>query len=134
MILCDGQLNDDKHKLYMKLDEIFPTTIDEVLLLTEGSELQILREGKWITGKFDKNIRIDQPTHMQGDGQAHAHVLGRKGNELGVINIDGTSSHGSIFKLHDKDAEALRARGFNVPPTNLVEWLLQNAMPGLLLG
>ncbi|CAM2158195.1 conserved protein of unknown function (plasmid) [Pararobbsia alpina] len=117
----------------MKLEELFPETLEEVFLLPHNQVLETLREGKWITGRFAGNIRLDQPTHLHGDGQPHAHVLGRKGNELGVVNLDGTASHGSKFKLHDKDAAALRARGFNVSPDNLVEWMSISIMPQVLL-
>ena len=37
-------------------------------------------EGKWISGRFDRNIRIDHPTH--GVWQTHAHVLGRRDEVL----------------------------------------------------
>ncbi|NUX59291.1 hypothetical protein [Paraburkholderia youngii] len=117
----------------MKLEELFPTTLEGVFLLAQNQVLEALQEGKWITGRFEANIRIDQPTHLHGDGQPHAHVLGRKGNELGVVNLDGTASHGSKFKLHDKDAAALRARGFDVSPDNVVEWLFISTMPLVLL-
>lgn len=105
--------------------------IDEVMLTSDGCSVEVLTEGrKWVSGRFDKNIGIDQPSHLAGKnlapGQApaqpHAHVLGRKGDELGVVNMDGSSSHGSKFKLHPTDADALRQRDFKIPPTNLVEW------------
>jgi hypothetical protein len=91
-----------------------------------------LREGRWIPGRFDKNIRIDQPTH--GVGQTHAHVLGRKGEELGVVNFDGSASHGTKCRLSDTDANALRAKGFQIPSGNIVEWVLLAGEYRLLLG
>jgi hypothetical protein len=118
----------------MKIEELFPKALDEIFVVPQHQTLEALQEGKWITGRFDNNIRIDQPTHLHGDGQTHAHVLGRKGNELGVVNLDGTGSHGSKLKLHDKDADALRARGFEVPLSNLVEWLVIGTMPTVILG
>jgi hypothetical protein len=117
----------------MKLEELVPT-IDEVFIFNQpGRECEVLREGQWIRGRFDRNIRIDHPVH--GVGQTHAHILGRKGNELGVVNIDGTASHDTKMRLSDKDAKALVARGFNTRPDNIVEWHVLPEQPTqLLLG
>ena len=41
----------------------------------------------------------------------------------GVVNVDGSPNHGTKFKLHDTDADALRSRGFKISSDNLVEWL-----------
>lgn len=129
----------------MKLHELYdqsarPAYLDEVLLAdspTSPHRVQTLNEErKWVDGRFPKNLGIDQPSHLHGDGQTHAHVLGRRGNELGVINFDGTASHGTKMKLHKKDAEALRDRGFKVRPDNIVEWLLQPSLSisSIILG
>ena len=124
----------------MKLDELFPRpqmlpeTLDSVFIRHENHTLELLEEGKWVAGRFERNIRIDHPTHLHGNGQVHAHVLGRKGDELGVVNFDGTASHGSRFRLHGRDASALRALGFEVPLDNIVEWMLLCDMPVLLFG
>src|SRR2546423_1197172 len=91
---------------------LYPPILDQVLITEDGEGFDLLREGNWVTGRFDRNIRIDHPTH--GAGQTHAHVLGRKGMEIGVVNIDGTGSHGTRCRLPDADAEALRARGFSI--------------------
>ena len=129
----------------MKVEEILnigDEYLDEVLVTQDGTTLEVLTEGrKWIPGRFDRNIGIDQPSHLAGQtrlpGQAsaqpHAHVLGRKGEELGVVNMDGSSSHGSRFKLHAADAEALRARGFQIPPTDIIEWTRLNVRARILL-
>jgi hypothetical protein len=118
--------------------ELEPNYLDEIFLVENvegGRHFEMLDEGrKWIRGRFDRNIGIDQPTHLHGAGQPHAHVLGRKGELLGVINFDGTASHSSKFNLHDKDADALRARGFTIPSNNIVEWAQEGVMPRLLLG
>jgi hypothetical protein len=107
--------------------------IDEVFLTPDGMSMEMLKEGKWVRGRFESNIRIDPPTH--GAGQTHAHVLGRKGSEVGVVNMDGSGSHGTKCRLSDEDADALRARGFNIAASNIVEWTLcANTMPRLLLG
>lgn len=106
--------------------------LDDVIVQTGTTSAERLDEGKWIKGRFDRSIRIDQPTH--GVGQAHAHVYGRKGGELGVVNFDGSASHGSKVRLSDEDADALRARGFTIPAGNIVEWLVLADQPSLLLG
>lgn len=109
----------------MKLAEInpIPSYLDEVLVVQPDLvHFGLLREGKVIPGRFPSSIRIDQPTHLHGDGDPHAHVFGRKGDQLGVVNFDGSGSHGSKFKLHDEDADALRARNFKIRADNLVEW------------
>lgn len=106
--------------------------LDEVLVSEDNATFERLDEGKWVKGRFDKNIRIDQPTH--GVGQSHAHVYGRKGNEIGVVNLDGSSSHGTQCRLSDEDADALRARGFPIRSSNIVEWIVLDTRPQLLLG
>ena len=112
----------------MKLSDLVqsgaPDFLDEVMLSEVGVAVEVLQESrKWVTGRFERNIGIDQPTHLAGDGKQHAHVLGRKGEELGVVNVDGSSRHGTKFKLHDTDADELRRRGFKIRADNLVEWL-----------
>jgi hypothetical protein len=106
-------------------------TIDKVLVTEGDLSFEQLDEGKWIKGRFDKGIRIDQPTH--GAGQTHAHVFGRKGTEIGVVNLDGSSSHGTKCRLSDEDAAALQARGFQIKAGNIVEWLVLINQPQLLL-
>ncbi|WP_375404243.1 hypothetical protein [uncultured Sphingomonas sp.] len=109
--------------------------IAAVTVTRDGATYQRLDEGKWISGRFDRNIRIDQPSHMAGGGKVHAHILGRKGDEVVVVNIDGTGSHGSKGILHPRDADALRGRGFDIPDDRIVEWMvLPDAGLELLLG
>ncbi|MEF2270572.1 hypothetical protein V3C40_27650 [Janthinobacterium sp. LS2A] len=127
----------------MKLHELYdmptpPPSLDEILLAdsptSPGSIWALNEERKWVNGRFERNIGIDQPSHLHGDGQAHAHVLGRRGKELGVVNLDGTASHGTKVRLHSKDADALRARGFTVRADNIVEWVKLGAMPNMIFG
>lgn len=106
--------------------------LDEVFVTQDGETAKVLQEGKWVSGRFERNIRIDQPTH--GVGQTHAHVLCRKGNEIGVVNFDGSASHGTKCRLSDADANALRASGFQISPGNIVEWVLIDGQFTLLLG
>jgi hypothetical protein len=102
-----------------------PPLLDEVLVVQPDLvQYGLLREGKVIPGRFPSSIRIDQATHLHGNADPHAHVFGRQGDELGVVNLDGTGSHGSKFKLHDKDADALRSQDFKIRPDNLVEWIV----------
>jgi hypothetical protein len=107
--------------------------LDEVFIVGEdGRHYERLDEGKWISGRFPSNIRLDHPTH--GAGQLHGHVHGRKGEELVIVNVDGTGSHGTKGKLHDLDAEALRSRGFSIRPDKIVEWIVLDVRAKLLLG
>lgn len=126
----------------MKLFELFGFSprslyLEQVYIVdatADGSSIQTLEEGKWIDGRFPSNIRIDQPTHLGGDGQAHAHVYGRRGNEIGVVNFDGTPSHGTKCELHPQDANALRGRGFSVRADNMVEWVKVGAVSNVIFG
>jgi hypothetical protein len=105
-----------------------------VLLADHGDgTYQRLDEGKWIDGRFPKGIRLDQPTHARGVGFVHGHVYGRKGQELVVVNFDGSGSHGSKGRLHPDDAEALRAHGFKIRNDRIVEWWLAPNPEGLQL-
>ena len=108
----------------MKVNEILTgySQLDEVAIAPDEANYEILREGKWVRGSFPTSIRIDQPT--SGAGQTHAHVFGRRGNELGVVNLDGTASHGTKMVLSQQDAAALTARGFKVPDDRVVEWIV----------
>ncbi len=101
----------------------------------DGVTAHLLREGKWISGRFERNIRIDQPTHFQGlQGQKHGTVYGRaRGNALVVVNLDGTASHGKKGRLSVKDAQALKAQGFNIRDDRMVEWVIVQDAPELLL-
>lgn len=97
-----------------------------------GEKLLKLDEGKWLSGRFDNNIRIDQATHLLG-GDPHAHVFGRKGDELVVVNLNGTSSHGKKGRLHPDDAEALRRHGFQIGTNRIVEWWIADVQGRVLL-
>jgi hypothetical protein len=97
-------------------------TITNIAVSNDGLRLQQIYEGKWISGRFDRNIRLDQATHLLGDGQPHAHVFGRKGDEIVAVNLDGTGSHGSKGRLHPDDAGVLRARGYEIPTDRIIEW------------
>jgi hypothetical protein len=110
----------------MKIEEVLTglPVVEELIIIVDGDCYETLTEGKWIIGRFKNNIRIDRPTH--GAGQVHAHilVLGRRGNELGVINLDGTASHGTKMVLSQEDATALQARDFVIPPNRVIEWFM----------
>lgn len=117
----------DKMRRYMDIiKECFPEEgeLPEItdIFVAEGSDWMMLNEGKWVSGRFPGNIRIDQATHMAGQGQVHGHVHDRKGRQLVVVNLDGTGSHGSKGILHPKDADALIDRGFTIRADRIVEW------------
>lgn len=109
-----------------------PPFIENVYIVSDEENYELYEDRKWVKGRFENNIGLDQPTH--GRGQQHAHVLGRKGDEILAVNRDGSSSHGKPGKLHKKDAEALRARGFDIPSNNIVEWILLPEKQQLLFG
>ena len=70
-----------------------------------------------------------------GLGRRTRTSMGRKGDEIGVVNFDDSASHGTICKLSDDDdAAALRKRGFTIGPGNIVEWIVLPTQPQLLLG
>ena len=102
----------------------------------DGVSGQVLHEGKWIDGRFERNIRVDFPTHFQGlQGQKHASVYGRNGREeLVVVNLDGTASHGKKGRLTVDDAEALKALGFKIRDDRMVEWIALPNAPQFLLA
>ena len=106
--------------------------LTEIATSDAENRLQILVEGQWIGGRFDRNIRIDHPTH--GVGQTHAHIYARNGQEWGVVNLDGSSSHGTRCTLHRDDAEALRAKGFKIKRGNIVEWVAIQGTYKLFFG
>jgi hypothetical protein len=56
-------------------------------------------------------------------GMAGTHVFGCKNDELGVVNLDGTASHGSKVRPHDDDVAELRRRGYRIPAISIVEWV-----------
>lgn len=108
--------------------------ITDVLFTGDDETFQQLREGRWVSGRFHGNIRIDQPTDRHGEGQQHAHVYGRNSKQqLVAVHFDGTASHGTRGRLHPRDADALRAQGFEIPQNNIVEWTVVEDPPGLLL-
>lgn len=111
-----------------------PPYLDEVIITEDGENMKTLTEGKWIDGRFKRNIRVDQNTHMQS-GDKHFHVYGRKGNLIGALKADGTKSHGGkSFKLPDGDADVLRGLGVPVPKNNIIEWIEIGGTAELLLG
>lgn len=114
----------------MELDQ----TLDEIIIYnTSTDETHLIQEGKWIKTTTSNKIRIDKPTH--GAGQTHAHIYGRKGKEMGVVNLDGTASHGKPMTLPKKDAETLTAHGFNIRSDHKVEWIISPELTyKLLLG
>ncbi|MCC2977166.1 hypothetical protein LK533_10840 [Sphingomonas sp. PL-96] len=65
----------------------------------------------------------------------HAHVYGRKGGQLAVVNANGTGSHGSKGRLHPRDADALAKQGFNIRADRIVEWwVVPDLGPEILYG
>lgn len=121
-------------RLFPESEEETPPLLElDSLFISENSEtVELFEGGNWVSGRFDGNIRIDQPP--TSFGMRHAHIYGRKGNLVGVVNVNGTGSHGSKFTLAKKDASALRAKGFKIPNNRVVEWIVIDEVPELLLG
>ena len=107
-------------------------SLDQIIVSTDGETVEVLCERIWITGRFDRNVGIDNAT--DGLGQKQAHVLGRKGDQLVIVNLEGAASDGTQGRLHDKDAAALRAKGFEIHPGHLVTWNVLPDAPELLIG
>ena len=100
--------------------------LDEVYI-TVGNNSYLLEGRKWVSGRFDRNIGIDATDYGAGPENAkHAHIHGRKGNLLGIFKANGTGSHGTKFRLHSDDIEALRAQGFEIRDDGIVEWISLN--------
>lgn len=106
--------------------------LDEVFVTEDGINITILREGKEYKGSFEKSIRVDNPTH--GVVMRHAHVFGRKGNQIVAVNVDGSGSHGTKGRIPEKDADKLRSLGFKIPANRMVEWTVVKDAPAILLG
>ena len=115
-------------------DYIDPPLIS-VVALERPDELLRLDEGKWIDGRYDRNIRMDRDTHFSDadDNARHAHVYGRhdRNAALVVIRQNDSSSHGKPGNLHKRDADALRAQGIKVRDDNIVEWVEIERCDGL---
>lgn len=48
--------------------------VAKVNATTDGKAFQRLDEGERISGRFSRNIGIDQPTKVAGDGKGHAQI------------------------------------------------------------
>lgn len=98
------------------------------------SACHVLVEGKWLSAKFDRDIRVDRNTHLRSN-EMHAHIYDRKGNLLGAVTQAGQRSHKCApFTLDAKQANALRDMGFEIPKSNIVEVAWENDTRQLLLG
>jgi len=88
---------------------------------------ELLAEGQWIDGRYENNIRIDRDTHFSNAGpdNRHAHVYGRtdRSQALVAVRQSGEASHALKGILHKKDVAALRAKGFNIPMSGIIEWV-----------
>jgi len=107
---------------------LYGPTIRVVGIIYEDDRLLALDEGKWVNGRFDRNIRIDRNTHFHSTDAngLHAHIYGRRDRDkaLVAVKFDGSKSHGLGGKLHPDDAEALRGQGFNIPRGNIIEFVV----------
>lgn len=106
--------------------------LDSVIISTDSENYLLHEDRKWISGRFPRNIGIDKANY--GAGQEHAHIYGRKGNQVVVVNFDGTRSHGTRGRIHKKDANALRDKGYKIPMNNIVEWIVIDNWSKLIVG
>ena len=108
--------------------------LDAVVVVGDNGDCLILEQRKTYNGRFERNLQVDNPTH--GVGERHAHLLGRRGDEYGIVTVSGKGSHeykGQRFKIHDDDADALRDLGFDIPSDGIIEWVVLGDQPMLLL-
>jgi hypothetical protein len=121
--------SDAFRRLINKVSEVLyrNSLLDQIVIVAENDTLKRLDEGKWI----QTDIRIDQANY--GAGKTHAHIYGRKGKQLGVVNIDGSGSHNTKMRLRSDHAAALIAHGFDIRKDNMVEWVLDNSLDKTLL-
>jgi hypothetical protein len=109
-----------------------------ILAVDDKSGFQQLVESLWIDGRYKGNIRIDRDTHFAdaGERNCHAHVYGRRDRDKAIVAVrkNGTSSRALKGILHSDDADALRKRGFNIRPDNLVEFILFDGEPAQVLN
>jgi hypothetical protein len=107
--------------------------LDDIYVSQDGKTYQTLNEDrKRISGRFTRNIGIDQAT--SGAGMKHAHVFGRRGKEILAVNVDGSGSHGTKGRLPKKDADVLRTVGFAIRKDGIVEWTVVGKASQLLCG
>lgn len=107
--------------------------LDELFFRSDSGTTRPLNEAL-LHSPSGNTIRVDQPRHG-GGGQVHGHILGRKGKEIGVVNLDGTGSHGTKMRLNKKDAQTLRDAGFIIQKDRMVEWIADPSLSlEILLG
>lgn len=121
----------------MRLKDILALPRVRIVAIDIDGEREMLVEGMWIDGRYPKNIRIDRDTHFSdaGKNNRHAHVYGRTDRTEGLVAVrqSGKVSHGMKGILHKKDADALRARGFNIPSSRIIEWVALPHDPDVVL-
>lgn len=74
----------------------------------------------WYSGRYRLNIRTDSPAEPGETFDVHAHVHDEEGNELVVVNLDGTARHGVAGTLHPDDARTLRALAYRIPDDRVI--------------
>ncbi|HEY5362782.1 MAG TPA: hypothetical protein VIJ49_01120 [Aestuariivirga sp.] len=89
----------------------------------DGQAHLIDENSKWISTKPTNTMRMDHPRHG-GGGQTHVHIFGKKGKLLGVVNLDGTGSHGTKMRLTKDQAGILTAHGVTVRKDRIIEWIV----------
>jgi hypothetical protein len=68
--------------------------LDEIYL-ADGNVIHVLREGKWVRGRSDHDIRFNQAAHATGI--LNARIFGRKKEQLGSVSLSGRHVSGSAL-------------------------------------
>ena len=100
--------------------EIAPIT--NVILRTRAAEFVQLNARTWVSGRFLRDTRIDEPVDDPGLGLPDTGVFGRNGAEIVAVVLDGSARGGQKGRLPHDDAEALRGSGLTVPEDRIVNW------------
>ncbi|MDQ0448126.1 hypothetical protein [Methylobacterium aerolatum] len=128
----------NRNTLFQELTGSAPEQITIAGRILSDDRFQVLHEGKWVNGRYEKNIRIDRNSHFASVGadDIHAHVYGRRDrdNALVAVRLNGRMSHNTGGRLHQADADVLRSLGFNIPADNIVETFLVATAPSFILN
>jgi hypothetical protein len=94
-----------------RLDEIY---------LADRDAIHVLRQGKWLRGRSERNIGIGQAA--LGSGLLNARIFGRQNEQVGAVSLENPDKHAVKMRLHPDDAEVLQRLGFRMPANNVVGW------------
>jgi hypothetical protein len=93
--------------------------LDEIYLADSGA-IHILRQGKWLRGRSERNIGAGQAALRAG--LLNARIFGRQNEQVGALSLDDPDKHEIKMRVHPDDAEVLQRLGFRMPRDNIVGW------------